>query len=309
MKNLTDRINRPLHICMAALLPLAFTESVMASGIYVGGDNIDYRTSLNGIELDYQLQGISIGGDWNITDSIYVQYSHGRWSDSANLQNPGDSDIESTFNGVGIGYVYDQWMFYASYGVVKDEIDIHHGAQGEFLSRSDSESEVWLLEANYQWVMGAWAHTVSVGYQYDQTEMDAVINQPSMIIVDDDSDSSTANVKISTDYYFELSEQSGLFVGASLQWFEQVSGEDNQETGGQPPGGLGGGAGGGQNGGAGGGQRAGVNINRSADDGGLVGIYVGYNINPHWSVDWNSSIGVFGDAEDDSHSITLNYEF
>ncbi len=288
-----------LAIPCCVLISSFCSSYIYASNLYMGVDSYEYVTEVDKIKLDYRLAGGAIGGEVDIGESTFFQFGVGRWSDDIDLVDSGNSEITSSLRRVGAGYSFGNWGFFASYQKIEDEIEIVHGKNQEFFTSAEIKSAVTHVDVSYQWEVGLWAHTVLFGVQDDKKDVDAELGDPKMHL-SESSDFRYVNIKLNTDYYFYLSDTSGVFAGVSLDWYDQVSGGSDDENVGvsppPPPPNGGGGTGGGGNGTA-----------TTGDSGGLIGFYIIYDIDTHWSVDVNMTQGAFGDADLNSYSLTLTY--
>ncbi len=288
-----------LVICFCVLTFALYSSFVQASNLYLGADSYEYVTEVDKIKLDYRLAGGAIGGEVDVGESAFLQFGVGEWRDDIGLVDSGDSEITSSLRSVGAGYSLGNWEFFVSYRQIEDEIEIVHGKNQEFFTHAEIKSAVAHIDVSYQWEFGLWAHTALLGLQDDKKDVDAALGDPKMHL-SESRDSRYVNIKLNSDYYFYLSDKSGVFAGISLDWYDQLSGGGDGENVGAPPPPPPSNGGGG-NGGGGNGTAA------TGDSGGLVGFYIIYDIDNHWSVDVNLTQGAFGDAELNSYSLTLMY--
>ena len=304
----------------AALSSFVLSLPTAANSVFVGGDVYDYRSSLDDIAVDYTPVGGALGGTIDVSETMYLQLMLGRWGDDGADNRVGSSsrgDFSAALMSAGMGYQYENWRFYASYSHSEDDLDIRHGAMAEFLSTQRSESDTLRVDANYLWEMGRWAYAAQLGVQYDSSENRESLDQSNTNTFED-SDSYFVNLKLSTDYYVGISDNSGFYLGAGVNWFDRVSfsssgsqtvamGPPMPVAGGNPPPpppprpGGGGGGGRGDNGG---------NANRTSGSSyGIASLYAVYDLNQHWSLDWQSTFGFAGDENLDAHALTLSYYF
>lgn len=295
------------------VLVLATPLNGSANNIYVAADNYDYLSMLDGIELDYSAMGFAVGGAVDVGERNSLQLEFGRWSDDISLADSGSATFDSRLVTLGWAYSMDRWQIHASYSDIKDEIEMSHGRNNEFLSLSDIDSSTLSLSASYAETRGAWANFFSFGLQWNESDLVSMLDQSNEMINQQD-DSLYAMAKIGTDYYLPGGDKTAWYFGGSLAWYQELSADqDITETqmGGMP--GMGtpppsrAGGNGANNGNAGNG---GNNINRTfGGDFGLLGLFVTYEINTRWSLDLKTSIGFAGDQNANSHALTLSYQF
>lgn len=287
-----------LTVLLSVLITFFSSSFIHASNLYIGADSYEYVTDVDKIKLDYRLTGGAIGGELDIGESVFLQFGVGEWSDDIGLIDSGDAEITSSLKSVGAGYSFGSWEVFASYRQIDDEIEIIHGKNREFFTSADIKSTAVHIDASYQWEVGLWAHTVLLGLQSDKKDVDAALGDPKMHL-SESSDFRYVNIKLISDYYFYLSDNSGVFAGVSLDWYDQISGGFDDENVGAPPPPPPNNGGGGNGGGNG--------TPATGDNGGLIGLYVIYDMDAHWSVDINMTKGVFGDADLRAYSLTLTY--
>lgn len=287
-----------LAILLCIFASAFYSPIIHASNLYIGTDSYEYVTEVDKIKLDYRLTGGAVGGELDIGESTFLQFGMGEWSDDIGLIDSGNAKITSALKSIGAGYSFGRWEFFASYRQIEDEIEIVHGKNQEFFTSADVASTATHIDASYQWEVGLWAHTVLLGVQRDRKDVDAALDDPKMQL-SESSDSRYVNVKVNSDYYFYLSDSSGVFAGVSLDWYDQISGSSDDENVGAPPPPT--------NGGGGGGNGGGNGTPTTGDSGGLVGVYVIYDMDVHWSMDINITQGAFGDADLNAYSLTLTY--
>lgn len=300
--NLTRKKQMRL-VTLGAFTSVIVSTQCYGNSVYVGADRYEYLTEVSEIKLDYRLAGLAIGGELDLSESVFLQVGVGRWTDDISLKDSGSSDITSELKNVGVGYAMGNWEFFASYSVIEDEMEIIHGMNQEFFTSADIESNITHVDVSYQWEMGLWAHTLLVGAQRDQKKIDADLDDPKMEL-SDTTEANYANIKWSTDYYFYIADDAGIYLGASVDWYDRLSGDSGDDNAGGPapaggPGGGGGGGGGNNNGGGGG--------RTSGDNGGIFGLYFAFDMDANWSVDVNTTFGVAGDADESAYSVTLTY--
>ncbi len=288
-----------LAILFFGLTSAFFSSCIYASNLYIGTDSYEYVTDVDKIKLDYRLTGGAVGGELDVGESTFLQFGVGEWSDDIGLIDSGDAEIRSSLKSVGAGYSFGNWEVFASYRKIEDEIEIIHGKKREFFTSAETKSTVASVDVSYQWEVGLWAHTVLLGVQSDKRDVDAALDDPKMHL-SESSNFRYVNIKWNSDYYFYLSDISGVFAGVSLDWYDQISGSSDDENVGAPPPppptNGGGGNGGGGNG-----------TSATGESGGGVGLYVIYDMDTHWSVDINMTQGAFGDADLRAYSLTLTY--
>lgn len=291
---------------------LLLTTNAFSSGLHLGGNSYDYTTALDGFELDFTAIGFNLGADIDISESGYLQFSYAHAEDDTSLSGNDSADYESDYWSIGLGYEIKDWQLYLSYSSTDDDIEHIHGMMNEFLTTASIDWKSIQVSASYTHEIEAWALTASSGIQYDETEVDAQLRAPNNM-QSSDTDAWYFNAKLSADYYIPVSD-SALYVGASVNWYEQISGDDFSSTifnagggiGGPPPPPRPGGPGGGGGNRGNGGDRANAT---SGESYGLFALYLVYDINESWSLDWNSSLGFGGDENSNSHALTLSYFF
>lgn len=296
-----------------ALFALITPQLTLANTVYIAVDNYDYVSVLDEIDLDYTAMGLAVGGSIAFGDRSTLQLELGQWSDDSGLADAGSSRFESRLASIGWSYAMGDWQIYASYADITDEIELMHGRSNEFFSFSDINSSTLSLTASYERAVGAWANYFSFGVQRNDSKLVSMLDQANQRIVQED-DSLYAMAKVGTDYYLPGGDKSAWYFGGSLAWYQELSSDQSiSETqmggmpgqGTPPPARAGGNSA--NNGNAGNG---GNNINRTfGGDFGLLGLFVTYEINTRWSLDWKSSIGFAGDQNANSHALTLSYQF
>ena len=299
---------------LCAVIGICSSAYTFSSDVYIGGNNYEYSTSLGGPDLDFTATGFTIGADIDINDNIFLQAAYSRAEDDKSLMGSNQAHYESDYWSIGIGYALERWQVYFGYSAADDDVEHVHGAQNELSSTANIDWKSLRLYGDYTREIGAWAYTISSGIQYDETEIDTQVLPPDNL-QPSDSDIWYANIKLSSDYYFPVSDNAGLYLGASINWYERIAGDSvdtqapNNVSGADgprpPPPPRPGGAGGGGNRGNGGAIANGT----SGNSYGLFGLFLVYDLNENWSLDWNTSLGFGGDENANSHALTLSYFF
>lgn len=302
--------------CSLALLASLNSK---ASSVYVALDSYDYDFVAGAdLDLDLSLVGAAFGGTFDLSDTTFLQYEFGKWSDRVSVSGPMSSlsDFDSRLFYIGLGAKWNSWEFIASYSEISDNVSTQLGNEIEFTGGSNVSIQSFKFLANHNKEIGLWNRFYSVGLQYDDAEFESFSAQSDQVLLQG-NDNLYAMLKFGGDYFIEQKDQAGWFLGASLSLYQELaSNEDTSQilfsdtsdlfpaldispvTRRGNVAGFGGG-----NGGA-------ARVNRtSGDNFGLLGLYSTYQINSSWSVDWSSSIGFAGDQNSNSHALTLGFIF
>ncbi|NKB37663.1 MAG: hypothetical protein GKR93_10905 [Gammaproteobacteria bacterium] len=295
---------------ISVLLTLFCTSSVFASDVSIGATNYEYSTFVDGFRLDFDAIGVAVGANLAISDNSFLQAGYSSVSDDQNLMAGNIAEFDSDSWHIGLAYNINKWQIFGRYSSIEDEIELVHGQQNDLFSSAKIDWQRFDFSGSYSGEQGLWAYTLTSGLQYDHSDVEGQI-PPLGNIQTSETDSWYANVSVGADYYFALTDDSGAYAGISFNWFEQISSDDsnsvlfNNGMGGMPPPpprpGGGSGSGGRGNGG-------GAN-STFGESYGLLGFYLIYTINSHWSLDWNTYLGVKGDENSNSHALTLSYFF
>jgi hypothetical protein len=284
--------------------------------VYVALDSYEYDFRLGDIDLGLNPVGLALGGNFDVSDKLFVQYELGKWNDDGGIDNARDatSDFDSSLINLGIGIKLADWELLASFTDISDELTLQHGHELEFNTVGEVGLQSIKFLVNRADKIGQWEKYYSFGLQYDDAESITVFDDRNQMLVQN-SDALFGMLKIGGDYYLPAIDQSGWFFGASLSWYQELSSSDdirqfNLSDSGTlllaPP--LGGNGNGPGNGGGIG--NAGASINRTfGDNFGLLGIYATYQVNDKWSLDWSTSIGFAGEENSNSHALTLGFRF
>lgn len=280
---------RTLLLGVTIGLSMMLAKGALANSVYLEADSYEVFTDVGDIALDYRLTGFAVGGELIIGKSAFLQLGIGQWSDDIAIQDSGDSDITSESRTLGAGYTLGHWQLFVSYSEIQEAIDITHGVNREYFSEVDIESTLLHVDMSYQWKVGMWAHRLLLGAQRGNNDVEANLDDPTRNSVVD-IDTEYVNIQWSTDYHFYISDETGIYVGASMDWYDKLSSDSDELN-------VGGlttadGHGGGRT---------------SGDDGGILGLYLAFDMDQHWSVDINTAFGVAGDAEENAYSVILRY--
>jgi hypothetical protein len=301
-------------LCQLLALSLSFlllvTLPALASNVYVAVDRYDYDIAEGDIDLSLNPIGAVIGGAVDLSDTTFIQYEFGKWGDDETIESREGpvSDFDSNLIYIGLSTQWRAWDLMVSYADVSDDLEVRFGNRLEFLDLSTVSSKSIRLLASHNTQIEQWTRYYSIGLQFDDSEYDS-FSGGGTPLVSQANDGSYATFKFGGDHFFPINQRSGWLIGASLTWHQELSSNESidafGDNNGFPPPRNSGGNGTGAPGGNGGGR-----VNRTFGDSyGLIALYGTYQINDSWSLDWNSSIGVAGDENSNSHSLTLGYEF
>ncbi len=308
---------RQFKIRCCALLSLSLLSvSASASSIYLAVDRYEYDIELGGFDLDLDPFGLALGGEVGITNSLVLHYEFGDWSDD-----PVDMGLTSTFGdfsstlmNVGLQKSVHDWQFGVSYTQIVDQVGIIHGRDREFYSTSELDLTSIKLVVGRQKQFGRWEGYYSLGLHFDDIRSVAVYDQLDHMVLHD-SQLVHIMAKVGGDYFLPKGSSSGWFFGSALSLHQQLSSDDQVSEfsvsttqlsttvslirGGNVNARA-----------AGNNVTGGANINRTfGDTFGLLDFYATYKINDYWSVDWSSSFGVAGEANANSHALTVGFAF
>ncbi len=303
--------------CVAALFMILTSPAhVRASSVYVALDSYEYDFRLGDIDLGLDPVGLALGGSFDVSDKIFLQYEFGKWNDDGRLDNSRDatSDFDSSLFNLGVGIKLADWELLASFTDINDQATLQHGRELEFNTMAEVGLQSLKFLASRTDEIGRWERYYSFGLQYDDAESMTIFGDSDQMLMQN-SDALFGILKIGGDYYLPAKDQSGWFLGASLSWYQELSSSDdirqfNLSDSGTlllvpPPVGNGNGPGNG-----GGNGNGGASINRTfGDNFGLLGLYATYQINEKWSLDWSTSIGIAGDENSNSYALTLGRMF
>jgi hypothetical protein len=300
-------------VCFLTLFTLAQAK---ASSVYVALDSYEYDLILGDIALGLNPLGLALGGSFDVSDKLFLQYEFGKWNDDGGIDNSKDatSDFDSSLTTFGLGIKLAEWELLASFTDINDEATLQHGRELEFNTAGEVGLQSIKLLASRTDKAGQWERYYSFGLQYDDAESMTVFGDSNQMLLQD-SDALFGMLKVGGDYYWPLKDKSAWFLGASLSWYQELSSSndirqfnlsDRSSLLLAPP--LG--ANGNGLGNGGGNGNGGASINRTfGDNFGLIGIFATYHLNDKWSLDWGTSLGFAGDGNSSSHALTLGCRF
>jgi hypothetical protein len=293
-------------------IAVLFAQPLYASNVYLSLDTYDYVTNLGDIDLDYKPLGLTVGGSLDLSDSVYLKYQYGSWSDegsAVSMSDSANSDFDSTLLNIGIAYRVDAWTASASYTDLKDEMSLNHGRNLEFLTTGDTNSSSLKVDLSFTSEAGSWSRFAKLGLQYDEATTMAFLDQENEMLRQK-SDATYGTLEVGTDYFQASSDNAGWFLGANVTWYQELSSDESidqmdmselDRRGGAPNAGRGN---------AGQGGTAGVSVNRTFGESfGILSLYATYMLDENWSLDLAPSFGFGGDVNANSLSLMLAYNY
>ena len=148
-------MNSNKRISALFLALMSAPQYVMASSIYVAADTYEYETQLGMFDIEYRPAGLVLGGNFDLTDTLYAQIEVGKWDDQASTNPGGDeSNFDSDLINLGIGYQTGAWGLLISYTGIEDDLNVRHGLRSEFLTTGNIDSMSVRANVSYEQVSG-----------------------------------------------------------------------------------------------------------------------------------------------------------
>jgi hypothetical protein len=307
-----------VKISTAILLSL-ITGSVYANNVSLNYSQLEQQISLQDENILLKPAGAGVNVSFDLTSDLSLKFDYQAWQDDQQASDLSTVDIDLSTIGGSLSYLKGNWFISASISASEDNITYLKERRNTPYRAEKTQTTSLGINAGYNGLIDNWMYDFSVGMQYTDWTIDSeqVDNQappprpndPNPPLTntsktDENTTSISANAAIAR--YWQLTGDNGVLAGAMISWNHQISGDNDLASGNTPPppprtntrtrvSRL-----------------AGNSPTRatSGDDSyGQVLLYVSYDLNSAWSIDFDTAIEVASDNNSQSWAAGLSYSF
>jgi len=245
--------------------------------------------------------------DWNIA------FNYQAWQDDGLISDVTSADADIHALSGSISYYQNDWFVSSILSSSKDKLLIKNLRHSNNLEKEVNEINSLSILSGYSWQLDNWLYDISLGMQYNRWDINTEqrlhhqdqINDE--IIIESSTDNSTAiNLSTSLNYLWPLEGNNGILTGMSVSWVRTISGNENQDSGQQ---------------GLRTTSRFSSNTNRQSTNSrsslisssdssyGQVSLFLSYDLNENWAIDFDISTAISSDENSQSWSIGTAYYF